>query len=182
MSTYNDIGISSELDWKRIRKLFVIGLCAGIMVLIGDVLLGWGVMDESLTGLEYSLSSYLQLSDIRIFWSAMLGFIGIPLEGLCYFGIYRLIAPYSQKYAHLFRSGVLGYVAFGGCGVHVPCLAAVFVYKYLHELVPDRALDLTIKYGLYFLLPGIIALLIFFIIQSVAQIATFAQGLTPYPK
>ena len=63
MSTYNDIGISSELDWKRIRKLFVIGLCAGIMVLIGDVLLGWGVMDESLSGLEYSLSSYLQLSD-----------------------------------------------------------------------------------------------------------------------
>lgn len=81
MSLYNDIGISSELDWKRIRKLFVIGLCAGIMVLIGDVLLGWGVMDESLTGLEYSLSSYLQLSDTRIFWSAMLGFIGIPLEG-----------------------------------------------------------------------------------------------------
>lgn len=182
MSTYNDIGISSELDWKRIRKLFVIGLCAGIMVLIGDVLLGWGVMDESLTGLEYSLSSYLQLSDTRIFWSAMLGFIGIPLEGLCYFGIYRLIAPYSQKYAHMFRSGVLGYVAFGGCGVHVPCLAAVFVYKYLHELVPDRALDLTIKYGLYFLLPGIIALLIFFIIQSIAQISAFAKGLTPYPK
>lgn len=182
MSSYNDIGIGTDLDWARIRKLFVIGLCAGIMVLIGDLLLGLGVMDESLSGTEYILSGYLPLSDTRIFVSAMLGFIGIPLEGLCYFGIYRLIVPYSQKYAHMFRTGVLGYIAFGGCGVHVPCLAAVFVYKYLHDLAPDRALDLCVKYGVYFLLPGIIALFIFFIIQSIAQISAFAKGLTPYPK
>lgn len=182
MRTYNNIGIGTDLDWGRIRKLFLIGLFAGIMVLIGDLLLGWGVMDENLSGMEYTLSSYLTLSDTRIFISAILGFIGIPLEGLCYFGVYRLIAPYSQKYAHMFRSGVLGYIAFGGCGVHVPCLAAVFVYKHLHELAPERALDLCVKYGLYFLLPGIIALLIFFIIQSIAQISAFAKGFTPYPK
>lgn len=182
MSTYNDIGIAAELDWPRIRKLFVIGLCAGILVLIGDMLLGWGVMDETLTGTEYYLSSYLTLSDSRIFASAMLGFIGIPLEGLCYFGIYRLIAPYSRKYAHMYRSGILGYLAFGGCGVHVPCLAAVFVYKYIHELAPERALDLCIRWGMYFLLPGMIALLIFFIVHSIAQISAFAKGLTPYPR
>lgn len=182
MSTYNDIGIAGELDWPRIRKLFVIGLCAGIMVLIGDMLLGWGVMDDTLAGTEYYLSSYLTLSDSRIFASAMLGFIGIPLEGLCYFGIYRLIAPYSRKYAHMYRSGILGYLAFGGCGVHVPYLAAVFVYKYMHELAPERALDLCIRWGMYFLLPGMIALLIFFIVHSIAQISAFAKGLTPYPR
>ena len=29
MNTYNDIGIDSKLDWKRIAKLFRIGLFAG---------------------------------------------------------------------------------------------------------------------------------------------------------
>ena len=28
MQTFNDIGISGQLDWKRIRKLFIIGLIA----------------------------------------------------------------------------------------------------------------------------------------------------------
>ena len=47
---YNTIGIDGNLDWKRIRKLFIIGLVAGIMVFIGDWLLGYGVADETLTG------------------------------------------------------------------------------------------------------------------------------------
>ena len=182
MSTYNDIGIGKELDWPRIRKLFIIGVFAGVMVLIGDMLLGWGVADDNLSGMERKLSAYLTLSDVRIFWSAMLGFIGIPLEGLCYFGIYRLIAPYSEKYAHLYRTGILGYIAFGGCGVHVPCLACVFFYKYMMAVSPETALENSVKFGAYFLLPGTTAFLIFYLIHSVAQITAFAKGLTPYPR
>lgn len=182
MSTYNDIGISKELDWARIRKLFMIGLFAGVMVLIGDMLLGWGVADESLSGMERKLSAYLILSDTRIFWSAMLGFIGIPIEGFCYFGIYRLIAPYSDKYAHLYRTGILGYIAFGGCGVHVPCLSCVFFYKYMTAASPETAIEASVKFGTYFLLPGIAAFFIFYLIHSIAQILAFAKGLTPYPK
>ena len=182
MGTYNDIGIGKDLDWGRIRKLLFIGFCAGIMVLVGDMLLGWGVADESLTGIAKKLSTYATISDNRIFWSAMLGFVGIPLEGLCYFGIYRLIAPYSEKYAHMLRSGILGYIAFGGCGVHVPCLAVVFYYKQMLDVDPERAVSQTVKFGQYFLLPGIIAFLIFFFVQSVAQIAAFVKGYTPYPK
>ena len=152
------------------------------MVLIGDMLLGWGVADDNLSGMERKLSAYLTLSDVRIFWSAMLGFIGIPLEGLCYFGIYRLIAPYSEKYAHLYRTGILGYIAFGGCGVHVPCLACVFFYKYMMAVSPETALENSVKFGAYFLLPGTAAFLIFYLIHSVAQITAFAKGLTPYPR
>ncbi|MBR2671763.1 MAG: hypothetical protein IKE27_06155 [Oscillospiraceae bacterium] len=182
MSTYNDIGINEELDWQRIRKLFLIGLFGGILTLTGDMLLGWGVMDDSLTGTARILSAYTRLSDSRIFWSAFLGFIGIPLEGLCYFGIYRLIAPYSLKYAHIYRSGILGYLIFAACGVHVPCLACVFFYKYMNIYAPEQALDLSIRFGEYFLLPGMIALEIFHIIHSIAHIAAFSKGLTPYPR
>ena len=182
MTTYNDIGIDSKLDWERITKLLRIGLIAGIMVLVGDMLLGWGVSGESLSGMEKELSAYLTLSDTRIFWSSVLGMIGIPLEGLSYFGIYRLMAERSPKHAHIYRSGILGYLIFGACGVHVPCLSSVFFYKHMYAANPEGALELAIKYGSYFLLPGMILFLIFFVVLCGAQISAFAKGMTPYPR
>ncbi|MBQ8878309.1 MAG: hypothetical protein IJ029_06240 [Lachnospiraceae bacterium] len=182
MTTYNDIGIDSKLDWERIAKLFRIGLFAGIMVLIGDMLLGFGVPDESLSGMEKELSTYLSLSDTRIFWSAFLGLIGIPLEGLCYFGVYRLMAEKSPKHAHAYRSGILGYLIFGACGVHVPCLSSVFFYKYMVAANPEIALEAAMKFGGYFLLPGMILFMIFFFVLCGVQISAFVKGLTLYPK
>ncbi len=63
LTTYNDIGISGSPDRKRIRKLFVIGLLAGITVFIGDFILGFRTGNENLTGLEQKLSSYLSMDD-----------------------------------------------------------------------------------------------------------------------
>lgn len=180
MSTFNDIGISRQFDRSRIRKLFLIGLTGAVMTFAGDWLLGYGVYDESLTGPERELSQYLALSDAKIFWSALLGLIGISLEGLCYFGIYRLIS--SEKYAHIFRSGVFGYMLFAACGVHVPCLSSVFFYKHMTEASPETAFDLSVKFGAYFLLPAMILFLIFFAVMCIGQIGAFAKGHTPYPK
>ena len=180
--TYNNIGIDNTLDWPRIRKLFIIGLIGGCMTFCGDWLLGYGVYDESLSGLEKKLSQYLVLSDGTLFWSAFLGLIGISLEGLCYFGIYRLIASGSMKHAHIFRSGVFGYMLFAVCGVHVPCLSTVFFYNHMMLEAPDTAYDLTVKFGLYFLLPALILFLVFFSVMSAAQIDAFAKRMTPYPK
>ena len=91
MNHYNTIGIDSQLDWPRIRKLFCIGLFAACLVLEGDMLLGWSVADEN-AAVFGTFSKYIGLSEQRVFWSAFLGLVGIPLEILCYFGIYRLIA------------------------------------------------------------------------------------------
>ena len=91
-----DPHVSNErfLDWPRIRHLMKLGIFAALMELIGDMLLGWGVHDASQSGMEGFLSMYLHLPDSAIFWSAFLGLIGIPLEALCYFSVYRLIKPY----------------------------------------------------------------------------------------
>lgn len=179
---YNDIGIDSTVDWARIRKLLIIGLIAGCMVFAGDMILGYGVYDGSLTGLERTLSAKITKTDMQLFWAAFLGFIGIPLEGLSYFGIYRLMAEKSPKHAHAYRSGILGILMFGGCGVHVPCVALVFFYKHLLLSGDTGALEKTIKFGEYFLLPGMILFLAFFITLIVVQISAFAKGKTPYPK
>lgn len=77
MSTYNDIGIDSRLDWKRIAKLFRIGLFAGILVLIGDMLLGWGVPDESLA--DNTLEAYYKTITLPFFC----GYITLMVPSLC---------------------------------------------------------------------------------------------------
>ncbi|MBQ8080626.1 MAG: hypothetical protein IJ240_01870 [Clostridia bacterium] len=182
MASYNDIGIGEDLDWARIRKLFMIGLLGALMTLAGDMMLGWGVHDPAQGGMEGFLSAYVDLPDAKIFWSAFLGFLGIPLEALAYFGVYRLIAPFSRKQAHLYRSSILGMLAFGGCGVHVPCLASVFFYKYMHIASPETALEWSVRFGLYFLLPGMVFFMVFWLIHQIAHVGAFAKGLTPYPR
>lgn len=175
---YNTIGIDSTVDWVRIRKLLRIGLMAGCMVFAGDMILGYGVYDDSLTGFGNTLSAKITKTDMQLFWAALLGFIGIPLEGLSYFGIYRLMAERSPEHAHAYRSGILGILMFGGCGVHVPCVATVYFYKQLLLAGDPRALEKTIKFGEYFLLPAMMLFLLFIVVQ----ISAFAKGKTPYLK
>ena len=55
--------LNNNLDWPRIKHLLEVGIFAALMVLIGDMLLGYGVSDASLSGLERQLSAYLHLSD-----------------------------------------------------------------------------------------------------------------------
>ena len=139
-------------------------------------MLGWGVEDTTLSGITRMLSAYTAASDGRIFAAAMLGLLGITLEGLCYFGVYRLFAERAPKEAHTYRAGIFGYVIFGGCGFHVPVCAMAFLAK--HGL----AEDLLMKYAGYFVLPAFALFWIFFLVLVIAQIRAFARGLTPYPK
>ena len=176
MDPYNDIGISRQLDWPRIRHLFRLGLFGALLTLVGDMILGWGMEDEALTGLSRMLSAYTGTTDGGLLAAALLGLFGITLEGLCYFGVYRLMAERSPKYAHRYRSGILGYVIFGGCGFHVPVCALVFLTK--HGL----AAELIEQYAAYFVWPAFALFWIFFAVLVITQIQAFAKGLTPYPK
>ena len=157
---YNNIGISGEYDRDRVRHLLKIGIFSAILVLIGDMLLGWGTTDETLSGMEQYFSRYIGVSNARIFWSALLGMIGIPTECLCYFAIYRMIAPGSPKYAHIYRSGIFGMLIFGAF-VHVMCCAVIWHFKshliYNAETAGyemQTATDITMSFAGAFLLPA----------------------------
>ena len=67
MKQFNDIGIGGQLDRNRIRKLFFIGLSGAILTFAGDWILGYGVCDERLTGLEKKLMQFSALSDTALF-------------------------------------------------------------------------------------------------------------------
>lgn len=176
MTEFKDISISSRLDWQRITHLFRLGLFGALLTLVGDMILGWGVEDTTLTGLPRMLSAYTGTSNAGLFAAALLGMLGITVEGLCYFGVYRLMAERAPAYAHRYRAGIFGYVIFGSCGFHVPVCAMVFLAK--HGL----ASELLWRYAVYFVLPAFALFWVFFALLQITQIAAFAKGLTPYPR
>ena len=176
MTEFNDIGISNSLDVPRIKKLLTIGLFASLLHFAGDMILGWGTEDETLTGIFRMLSAYISTPDGGIFASALLGLFGMVLEGLAFFGMYRMTAPYSQKYAHSLRTGILGYLMFGVCGFHVPTCALQYLTKH------GISEELIMRFAAYFVLPGFVMFWIFFLILNVTQIKAFAKGMTPCPK
>lgn len=122
---FNDIGISRQLDGPRIKKLLAIGLFGSLLHLAGDLILGWGVENEALDGMERLISAYTATADGGIFAAALLGLIGMTIEALSFFGVYRLIAAAAPDAAHRYRSGIFGYAMFGACGFHVPMCAGV---------------------------------------------------------
>lgn len=176
MADFNDIGISRQLDWPRIKKLLTMGFLASLGHLAADFLLAWGREDESLSGVLRMLSAYTAAPDGALFAAALLGLVSITLEGLCLFGVYRLIAAKFPESAHRYRAGIFGYVIFCGCGFHVPVCAMAFLYK--HGLADG----LLLKYAAYFLLPAFLLFWVFFLILEITQIHAFAKGRTPYPR
>ncbi len=171
-----------KTDWERIAHLFKLGIAASLLALIGgDMLLGWGTADLSLTGMDQYFSRYSTVSDTRIFLAATLGMIGITVETLCYFGVYRVIAAVSEKYAHAYRAGLIGMLIFGPF-CHVMCCAVVYHHNVLQRLNPDMAIEETMQFAKYYLAPCTILFLIFFLIMNKVQITAFAKGKTPYPR
>jgi hypothetical protein len=174
--------MNETLDWPRIRHLLKLGILASLMVLTGDMLLGWGVSDPSVTEIPAVFTRYLSVSDGRIFASALLGLIGIPVECLCWFAVYRMIKPCSEKDAHAYRAGIIGCLAFGGCGVHVPCCMAVWLLKRFYAVNPATAMQETLRFIGWFLLPATMIFLVFFLLAAIVQIRAFAKGHTPLPR
>ena len=171
-----------EPDWERIAHLFKLGIAASLVALIGgDMLLGWGTVDESISGMEQYFSRYMTVSDTRIFWAALLGMIGITIETMCFFGVYRLIDSVSHKTAHAYRAGLIGVLVFGPF-CHVMCCANVYVFKAVNRIKPEIAVEEALRFAKMFLIPVSAIFLLFFIIMNVVQIRAFAKGLTPYPK
>ncbi len=174
--------MNKTLDWPRIRHLLKLGILASLMVLMGDMLLGWGVSDPSVTELPAMITRYLSVSDGRIIASALMGLIGIPVECLCWFAIYRMIKPCSEKDAHAYRAGIVGCLAFGGCGVHVPCCVAVWLLKFFYADDPATTMQETLHFISWFLLPATVIFLVFFLLTAVTQIRAFSKGHTPLPR
>ena len=172
----------TDIDWARVRHLLKLGLIAACMVLIADMVIGWGTYNHEATELPAMWARFLLVSDERLIISALLGLIGIPVECLCWFSVYRMIKPYSEKYAHIYRAGILGCLAFGGCGVHVPCCMAAYLLKRFYANDTGTVYAEMLEFLKWFLLPATVIFLVFFFMAAIVQTAAFVKGYTPLPK
>ncbi len=178
----NTIGIDHNLNRPRIRKLLAIGLFASVLTGIGDFLLGYG---ESTAGSSIATSvmaSAPNLTDWQMIAGSLLGFVGIFLEGLACFAVYRLMADAAPKYAHIYRTGIFGYIWLAPVGCHLNMGILNLAYKYL--LQADEALAAKAAALLYFGFsqPVYLLLVIFWLPMMIIQFKAFSKGLTPYPK
>ena len=174
--------IRNGIRRDRIALFLKLGILGALVILAGDMLVGWGVKDASLPTPEGQFSQYLTVSDTRLFWASVCGFLGVPVTVVGHYGIYRLLKPFSQKYARLYAVGILGFLAFGGAGVHVSSVEAAFFYKYLSAADPAGALLPTLKFMVSFLLPLYAILLTGWGIMVCAHIRAVAGGLSPFPR
>ncbi len=174
--------LKKDIDWDKIALLLKIGIIGALILVVGDFLMGWGIKDMSLTGIEGQASQYLRVSDKRMFWSSICGLVGVPVEIVGHFGIYKTIKPYSQKYAKLYAIGNFGFLTFGGAGVHVSSIESAFFYKYMTAANPNTAFASSVKFASYFLLPLYIIILTCWLIMVYAHIRAVLGGLSPYPR
>ena len=172
----------NSLDWDRTAHLFKLGIIAAVIALIGgDMLLGWGTVDESLSGMEQYFSRYAVVSDLRVFWAALLGFIAITIETMCFFGTYRLIDSVSHKTAHIYRAGLIGMLVSGPL-CHILCCADIYHFNAVNRINHEYAIDEALRFAKMFLVPVTVIFLIYFILMYVVQIWAFLKGKTPYPR
>ncbi|MGI6072830.1 MAG: DUF6796 family protein [Lachnospiraceae bacterium] len=174
--------LKKDIDWDRISLLLKISILGAFINLAGDMLAGWGVRNTSLNGIEGLIYQYITMSDRKMFWAAILGLIGAPVSVLGHFGIYKLLKPYSRKYANLFGAGMLVCLILGGPGVHMSSLASAFFYKYMTAAAPATALASSIKFACYFSLPLYIPFFIFWVIDVYAYIKAVSGGFSPFPR
>lgn len=171
-----------NIDWKRIRHLLKLGIVAACMVFVADMVIGWGTYNYDVKELPAMWARFLLVSDERLAISALLGLIGIPIECLCWFAVYRMVKPYSESEAHIYRAGILGCLAFGGCGVHVPCCMAAYLLKRFYANNPDTVSGEMLDFMKWFFVPATVIFLVFFFLAAIVQIVAFVKGNTPLPK
>lgn len=180
--TMNTIGINNNLDRARIRKLLIIGLIGSIMTGIGDFLVGYGASPEVRGLAESMLTSAVNMSDGQLITGGLLGTFGLFLEGLAFFAIYRLMADAAPKYAHIYRSGIFGYIWLAPIGCHMNVGLMNIAYKNLVSLDPETATRVANIMIYAFCVPLWIILACFWIPLLIVQFKAFSKGLTPYPR
>ena len=178
----NTIGIDNNLDRPRIKKLLTIGLFGCVLTGIGDFLLGYAEPAEVVGGaFEAMLATAPNLSDSALFAGGLLGVFGLFIEGLAFFGIYRLMADAAPRYAHVFRSGIFFHIWLAPVGCHMNVALINYFYKRLWIADPVAAHEAVGPMFLAFCIPLYVLLMAGWIPLLVVQWKAFSEGKTPYP-
>ncbi len=178
----NSIGIEDNLDRARIKKLLLIGLFGCVLTGIGDFLLGYAVPVEVGGGIfDQMLATAPNIPDSRLVAGALLGMFGLFIEGLGFFGIFRLMADGAPRLAHVFRAGIFFYIWLAPVACHMNVGILNIAYKYLYAADPAAAHAVVAVLYPTLCVPAYVLLAVGWIPMMVAQFKAFGIGRTPCP-
>ena len=69
-----------------------------------------------------------------------------------------------------------------GAFCHVMCCTTIYHHNALYRIDPSRAIEGTIMFAKYFLIPVTVIFFVFLLVMNIVQIMAFAKGHTPYPR
>lgn len=175
--------MNDTLDIKRVKKLLVIGIFGTILGIVADFIFGFNKYDASLTSSAKRFSLYENVSDARFIAGNVLGIIGVILQTLCLFSIFRLINDKDKKLAHIYRSGIILLTVVGPFGGHSLFISMFYVYKKIYELSGrEVALEVATSYMMAFLLVALILYIIAALIIVISQVVAIIKKRTILPK
>ena len=174
--------IFSNEELKQFNHLIYIGILGALIILVGDLIMGWGLKDLRIQGIESQIIQYRDVSDIRMIIASICGFSGVPVAVIGHYAIYKILKAYDVKEAKLYLLGMLGFLAFGGAGVHVSSIELAYFYKYMTLANSSIVLSSTLKYAAYFVLPLYLVLIICWILMVYAHIKVILKANSPFPK
>lgn len=154
-----------------------------ILTLIGDFLLGANPAAET-TG-SAMVDMFVDAagnSGLRMALGGMLGAIGIPLEGVAYFQINRILKGNGGILSHIYRFSILMYIGLAGAGTHLGCAAIAMIYQWVSAADPVLAVDVAEKYASYFMMPPTVLFGVLLLIALIYQTVLIGRGKTVYPR
>ena len=167
-----------------IKKGYKIAILGAFLTLLGDFLLGANPCANTTTGV-LMLDMFMDAvnnSEIRMVLGGMLGAIGIPLEGIGYYQIYKLLKSQKGIWPTIYKWAVIAYTGLAGCGVHLACAVLPMLYKWIASTDPILAVDVTQKYANYFMMPPMIIFGVLLFIALFYQAIIFGLEKTIYPR
>lgn len=177
----NNSGITNNLDRAKIRKLLIMGLVGSVMTGTGDFFLGFGEELQTSNMAASVMANAVNLADWQLVAGSLLGMIGLFLEGLAFFAIYRLMADAAPKYARIYRASILGYIWLAPIGCHMNVGLLNMAYQYIYRLDPALAEKAAEPMIYWFCLPVWILLILFWLPGIIIKFKAFGEGKTPYP-
>ena len=161
------------------KKRFILGLIASLITFSGDMLLGYIQVENP----EKSLMNFsLTLPLSRIMWGGFLGVIGIPLQSIGYWQIYKLMKEGSETLSKLYKVGIWGWLVMAACGVHLNCAVVMLIYKQLYPTDATLAHNIATTFSNNVLVPCYYIFIVFFLLMNISQFIAFVREKTVYPR
>lgn len=168
--------------YVELRKLFIIGIIASVITVIGGELpIGWVVNPEAENEIMSMIMGYGSLSNIQLACGAFFGGIAIPLQYYGFKAVSLIIKDGgNEKTGRIVDAGAKFTAFFGGV-VHVICVALMFVIR-IYMPITDNIPQDIIDFALWLVLPVSFVFMTVYTAMLIAIFIAVVKGRTFFPK